>query len=245
MQLMKQLRCAVEAYPALQNNTINTMLKCLQALTWSSTIIEENELANDIKNEFSNVKLRTDCAKALELTRQFSLAANIYLLENEIEECARLFLMAENLSESKKIGHQIKTPMLCIKFANLLESLNEFRLAEETFRRVNDFDSIVKLKLLTLKDTERAFELIRQTKSLVSIDLGIDFCKKRGYLRNALEFSLLKRQPIAAFSLAERGDGALMSFFEQGIHFHGFYSSSDIPTSNVAIIALLEMIIIK
>ena len=156
--------------------------------------------------ESPSVSLRRECAEILETINQPMDAAELYQKAGEFERAASIYVGAKAFHLAKPIMEKVSSPKLHLQYARAKESEGKLAEAAEAYELGRDFDSVVRLRLQHLNDPERAYSLVRTSRSTEAAALAARHCRSRGDVRRAIEFLLLSRDGAEAFTLAREND---------------------------------------
>lgn len=98
---------------------------------------------------------------------------------------------------------KITSPKLHSEYAKAKEDQGNYAEAEKAYLAAKDIDNVIRLNLEHLKNPEKAFELVRQTRTAVGARLAAKFCQSNKDFGSAIEFMLLAKLPEEAFVLAQ------------------------------------------
>uniref|UniRef100_A0A7S3LUV7 WD repeat-containing protein 19 n=1 Tax=Palpitomonas bilix TaxID=652834 RepID=A0A7S3LUV7_9EUKA len=166
-------------------------------------------------NESGNINLYRDCAAILEGMKQWSDAAALYERCKAYDKAVSLYLQTKNYNAAEALIEHITSPKLLSQFARAREAQKQYKEAEKAYERAKDMDSVVRLNLEKLSRPEKAFPIVRQTRSLEGAKLVAAFCKERGDFRGAVEFLLIAKDSSGAFECAQSHD--LMDVYAEGV----------------------------
>ncbi|RLN32585.1 hypothetical protein BBJ28_00018526 [Nothophytophthora sp. Chile5] len=145
-----------------------------------------------------------ECAVILEGMKQTAEAAALYEQGGQVEKAAQLFVQMNNLARAAPLMARVKTTKVHAQFARAKEAAGEFAAAAEAYERAGEMDSVVRLQLEHLDGAERAFEIVRQTKSSEGALAAARYCAEARRFTNAIEFLLLANKEDEAFALAQQ-----------------------------------------
>ncbi|KAG7395718.1 WD repeat-containing protein 19 [Phytophthora boehmeriae] len=157
-----------------------------------------------LATELGDPSVFRECAAILESMKQTAEAAALYEQGGQIEKAAQLFVQIKNLSRAAPLMARVKTSKVHAQFARAKEATGEFAAAAEAFERAGEMDNVVRLQLEHLDGAERAFEIVRETKSSEGALSAARYCAEAGRIQNAIEFLLLANKEGEAFALAQQ-----------------------------------------
>ena len=109
----------------------------------------------------------------------------------------------KNLAKAAPLMAKVKTPKIHAQFGRAKEAAGEFSAASEAYEAANDMDSVVRIQLEHLTNPEKAFEIVRTTKSSEGALVVAKHCAETGNFRCAIEFLLMANKEEDAFQLAQ------------------------------------------
>ncbi|RLN52430.1 hypothetical protein BBJ29_007206 [Phytophthora kernoviae] len=157
-----------------------------------------------LATELGDPSVFRECAAILESMKQTAEAAALYEQGGQIEKAAQLFVQIKNLSRAAPLMARVKTSKVHAQFARAKEAAGEFAAAAEAYERAGEMDNVVRLQLEHLDGAERAFEIVRETKSSEGALSAARYCAEAGRIQNAIEFLLLANKEGEAFALAQQ-----------------------------------------
>jgi WD repeat-containing protein 19 len=134
--------------------------------------------------------------------RQWAEAAVMYERAGALEKAAALYIQTKNWTAAAPLMPKITAPRLHIAYAKSREADGQYKDAVAAFEAAKDWDSVVRLLLQQLNQPDRAFEIVRRTRSPEAAQLAARFCQSTGDAGAAVEFLLLARKSEDAFQLA-------------------------------------------
>lgn len=152
--------------------------------------------------ELGDVVLARECGAILEAMKQPADAAALYERGELYEKAAQLHIQSRNLAKAAPLLAKVKTPKVHAQFARAKEAAGDFAAAADAFAAAGDLDNVVRLQLEKLHDPERAFAIVRETKSSEGALAAARHCTDAGDFRGAIEFLLLANKEEDAFALA-------------------------------------------
>ncbi|ETM43841.1 hypothetical protein L914_10843 [Phytophthora nicotianae] len=154
--------------------------------------------------EIGDAAVFKECAAILESMKQIAEAAALYEQGGQIEKAAQLFVHMKNLARAAPLMARVKASKVHAQFARAKEAAGEFASAAEAYERAGEMDNVVRLQLEHLDGAERAFEIVRETKSSEGALSAARYCAEAGRYPNAIEFLLLANKEDEAFALAQQ-----------------------------------------
>lgn len=127
-----------------------------------------------------------ECAAILESMKQTAEAAALYEQGGQVEKAAQLFVQMKNLARAAPLMARVKASKVHAQFARAKEAAGEFAAAAEAYERAGEMDNVVRLQLEHLDGAERAFEIVRETKSSEGALSAARYCSKLVVIRTPL-----------------------------------------------------------
>jgi WD repeat-containing protein 19 len=152
--------------------------------------------------ESGDKRLMRDCAAILEQSRHLLDAAQLYVRAEAYEKAASLFIQLKDFSHAGPLMARITAPKLHAAYAKAKEAEGSYAQAADSYEVARDFDSVVRLCLQHLQQPQRAFDLVRASRSPEGARLVAQYCQARGDIACAIEFLLLAGAADDAFLLA-------------------------------------------
>lgn len=143
-----------------------------------------------------------DCASILESLKQYTEAAQLFERGDQPEKAVQLYIQMKNLIKAAPLMEKVQTPKLHGQYGRAKEAAGDFQAASEAYEAANDMDNVVRIQLEHLSNIEKAFEIVRATKSSEGALSAAKYCTKSGYFPIAIEFLLLANKEEDAFQLA-------------------------------------------
>jgi WD repeat-containing protein 19 len=111
---------------------------------------------------------------------------------------------AKNYNQASQLIDKITSPKLFKAYGQAMEEQKKYVEAEKAYSAAKDVDGVIRMNLNFLQNPEKAFELVRQTRSQEGARLVAKFCQtKIGDIRAAIEFLLMAKLPEEAFAEAQ------------------------------------------
>jgi WD repeat-containing protein 19 len=151
-------------------------------------------------------QLCRECAQILESINQPSDAAQLYEKGGQFEKAASIYISTKNFNLAKPIMDKVSTPKLHLQYARAKEAEGKLQEAADAYEMARDFDSVVRLQLEHLGNPQKAFALVRMSRSAEGALMVAQFCKRNGDHGGAIEFLLLARRSDEAFALAQENE---------------------------------------
>jgi len=156
--------------------------------------------------EESGGQVCLDCGTILESVKQYSDAALMYEKAGSWEKAAGLYIKLKEFRAAAPLMAKISTPKLHVKYAEAKEKQKQYREAAESYEKGRDLDSVVRLCLEHLQTPQRAFQIVRETRSAKGAELVVAYATQQGDTRSAVEFLLVAKEKEKAMELAQAHD---------------------------------------
>lgn len=148
-----------------------------------------------------------ECADILDtVLKQPQDAARLYEEGDAPEKAVKIYIRTKNWVAAKPLMGRISAPKLLIEYAKAKEIDKAYEEAAAAYEKANDVDSVVRLLLSHLGKAQRAFAVVRESKSSQGALLVARHCVSAGDSRNAIEFFLLAKRAEDAFEAASTND---------------------------------------
>jgi WD repeat-containing protein 19 len=147
--------------------------------------------------------LMKDCAAILEQMKQYPDAADMYVVAEQYERAASIYNQTMQFAKSAPLMDKITTPKIHLQYAKAKEVAKEYAVAAVAYEKARDLDSVIRLNLQYLDNPDKAFQIVRQTKSAEGAALVADYCRQHNNFQAAIEFLLLAKRGEEALSMAK------------------------------------------
>lgn len=148
--------------------------------------------------------LMKDCGSILEHMKQYPDAADMYVQAEQYEKAASIYNMTMNFAKSGPLMDKITTPKIHLQYAKAKESQKDYGAAAIAYEKAKDMDSVIRLNLAYLDNAEKAFQIVRLTKSAEGAALVAQYCQQHNNFQAAIEFLLLAKRSEEAFKMAQQ-----------------------------------------
>jgi WD repeat-containing protein 19 len=162
-------------------------------------------------SDLGDTNVCKECAVILEGLKQFQDAAALYERGEQFEKAAQIYIQMKNLSKAAPLMKQVKTPKIHAQFGRAKEAAGEYSAASDAYEAANDMDNVVRIQIEHLHHPEKAFTIVRETKSSEAALAVAKYCTESGNFSCAIEFLLLANKEEEAFQLAQ-SHGEMDSF---------------------------------
>jgi WD repeat-containing protein 19 len=120
-----------------------------------------------------------DCGAILEGMKQFQEAAMLYEKGQQYDKAAGIYLQSKNYSLAAQLMDKITSPKLFKMYGQAMEDQKKYVEAEKAYNAAKDVDSVIRINLDYLQNIEKAFELVRQTRSQEGARLAAKFSQTK------------------------------------------------------------------
>jgi WD repeat-containing protein 19 len=153
-----------------------------------------------------NSALIKECAFILDSMKQYGEAAELFVAAQLFERAAAIYIATKNFKAAAPLMKRITAPKLHSQFAKAKETEGAFVEAADSYEAAKDMDSVVRLLLGPLQNPQKAFAIVRRTRSAEGAALVASFCAHIGDVPAGIEFLLLAKRNEDAFKLAQAHD---------------------------------------
>ena len=147
-------------------------------------------------------KLMLECASILESMNNDLDAAVLYVKAEAFEKAAAIYIRLKDFHSVSPIMRHITTPKLHYAFAQAKEHEGSYIEAVEAYEKARDMDSVIRICLKHINQPQRAFDIVRKTRSAEGARLIVEYCQSIGDFQAAIEFLLMAQRSDDAFALA-------------------------------------------
>mmetsp|Transcript_13440 Transcript_13440/g.31546 ORF Transcript_13440/g.31546 Transcript_13440/m.31546 type:complete len:1359 (-) Transcript_13440:179-4255(-) len=147
-----------------------------------------------------------DCGQILESIKQYTDAALMYEKGGAFDKAAGLYIKLKDFKAAKPLMDKVATPKLHVRYAQAKEKSGQFKEAADAYEKGKDMDSVVRLCLEQLQSPQRAFSIVRETRSYTGASEIVKYCTRNGEIRSAIEFMIIAKDNQEARQLAESHD---------------------------------------
>eukprot|EP01083_Nonionella_stella_P087344 242955_1 len=176
---------------------------CRAGITRMTIRLGDIQKGREMAIESGETELIKECAVILESMKQFSDAADLYVKANQFEKAAAIYIHAKQFRSAAPLMKHISTPKLHSLYAKAKEAEGSYSEAAEAYTTAKDLDSVVRLNLFHLDNPQKAFSLVRETRSADGAALVAQYCQKHRNYKVAIEFLLFAKNMSAAFEMAQ------------------------------------------
>lgn len=129
-----------------------------------------------------------DCAVILESMKQFSDAADLYVQAQLFEKAAAIYISSRNFKSAAPLMKKISAPKLHAQYAKAKEAEGSFAEAVEAYEMAKDYDSVIRLNLNQLKNPQKAFAMVRKSRTAEGAIMVSQFCQVFCFLGKVIIF---------------------------------------------------------
>lgn len=112
-----------------------------------------------------SAQLCRECAAILEAGSLFLPAAELYQRAGMLEKAAALYINNKAFTLAAPLMDKVATPKLHVLYARAKEAEGQFKEACASYEAAKDFDNVARLCLDQLGDPQRAFAVVRRSRS--------------------------------------------------------------------------------
>ena len=106
-------------------------------------------------------------------------AARLYEAGEQMDKAVAIYIRTKNWSAASPLMGRITSPKLHAEYAKAKEAEGNYEEAETAYERAQDMDSVVRLLLNHLGKPQRAYTIVRETKSSQGAMLVAKHCQAR------------------------------------------------------------------
>mmetsp|Transcript_44380 Transcript_44380/g.108454 ORF Transcript_44380/g.108454 Transcript_44380/m.108454 type:complete len:1358 (+) Transcript_44380:80-4153(+) len=148
-----------------------------------------------------------ECATIMEGMKQYQDAALLYEKGKNFEKAANLYITKlKDFKAATPLLAKVSTPKLHIKFAEAKLKQGQYREAADSFERGKDLDSVVKICLENLQAPQRAYGIVRKSRSTDGAAMIAKYCQGQSDFRTAIEFLIIAKDNAKAAEVARDHD---------------------------------------
>ena len=165
---------------------------------------EGSAMASDESAYKRKMDMFQDFAIILEEAGHLIEAAEMHHVCGNVEQAATLFVRSKQFDRAKPLMTQVMAPSLHQIFAKAMEMRGDYQVALGSYQRANDSQSLVRLYLSSnkIRNPHKAFAIVRQTRSLESAKLALQYCLDKGDHEGQIEMLVILGRITEAMELA-------------------------------------------
>ncbi|GAX77949.1 hypothetical protein CEUSTIGMA_g5391.t1 [Chlamydomonas eustigma] len=152
--------------------------------------------------QINSQQLYKECAQILETMQQLTESAEMYERAGQYERAASIYIQTKNFTAAAPLMAKVSSSKLQLQFAKAKEAEGRYGEAASAYEAAGDMDSVVRLSLEKLNAPQRAYAIVRKTKSVEAAALLARYCLGAQDFSGAVEFLLLAGQMDQAFDIA-------------------------------------------
>ena len=178
--------------------------QCKEGISRVSLMMGDVRRGRRMSVELNSKSGFRDSAVILENMNQLSEAAEMYIRAEMFEKAAELYIASKNFTAAAPIlaRKELASSKLHGHLARAHEAEGRFKEAAAAYRSAGDVDNEVRLCLHQLDAPEKAFAIVRDSRSVDAADVVANYCKASGDMRGAVEFLLIAKKNDEAFEIA-------------------------------------------
>ncbi|KAL3692410.1 hypothetical protein R1sor_006061 [Riccia sorocarpa] len=192
----------------LKTSTLDTEQRAVAKAGIARTSVRLGDIwkGKHLVTECSDSLLYRECAKMLEGLNLHEDAAELYVLDGQVEKAIGIYLDMKNFPKTHSLLEKTESPKCYAKYARALEAERKLPEAAAAYVKAEDFENAVRLYLGPLRNPTEAFSIIRKARSMEGAKLASRYCKNKGDYENAIEFLVLQKRTEEARELAQQQD---------------------------------------
>lgn len=148
-------------------------------------------------------QLFKEAAQILEGLQQLTEAAEMYERAGQYERAASIYIQTKNFTAAAPLMAKVSSSKLQLQFAKAKEAEGRYSEAAAAYEAAGDMDAVVRLCLERLNASNRAYTIVRKTKSVEAAGQLARYCLTAQDFQGAVEFLLLANQMDQAFDIAQ------------------------------------------
>lgn len=153
-------------------------------------------------NQLNSIPLYKEAAQILEGLQQLTEAAEMYDKAGQSERAASIYIQAKNFNAAAPLMAKVSSSKLQMQFAKAKEAEGRYGEACTAYEAAGDMDSVVRLSIERLNQPQKAYAIVRKTKSIEAASMLSRHCLQAKDFKGAVEFLLLAGQMDQAFDIA-------------------------------------------
>lgn len=114
-----------------------------------------------------------------------------------------MYIQIKDIAKAANLIKHVTAPKIHGQFARSREAVGEYKAAVTSYEIAQDLDSVVRIYLDQLNDPEKAFSIVRSSKSAEGALAVAKHCTGSANYRGAIEFLLMANKSDQAFELAQ------------------------------------------
>jgi WD repeat-containing protein 19 len=119
------------------------------------------------------------------------------------EKAVAIYIQTKTFDNAEPLLSTITTPKLHMQYAKAMEASGKFDKALSAYEFAKDFDSVIRICLEHLNIPQKAFTLVRESKSSEGARLAAKYCQEHGDIKGAIEFLFMSNCSDEAFELSK------------------------------------------
>lgn len=136
--------------------------------------------------------------------KQYLEAAQLYERAEVFEKAVSLYLSQKNFKQAAPLMKKVKTPTILIKYGKAKESEGAYKEAEEAYTDAESWEDVVRINLNNFDNLEKPKDILRNKCSTSTVaQMVANYCEKRGFWKEAVEFSIMANRKEEAFIMAQ------------------------------------------
>ncbi|KAF0696799.1 Aste57867_12461 [Aphanomyces stellatus] len=153
--------------------------------------------------ELNDISLCKECGLILETMKQLADAALLYEKGEQYDKAASIYIQMKQLNKAAPLMAKVLMPKVHMQYARAKEAAGEFAAASDAYEAAMDLDNVVRIQLEHLQNPEKAFAIVKATKSSEGASAVAKYCIESGNYAAAIDFLLLANREDDAFQLAQ------------------------------------------
>lgn len=115
-----------------------------------------------IAQNINDKNIVIEIASVLEQMKQWTEAAKIYQKGGLVEKAASIYIQIKMFSAAEPLLDQITSPAILVMVAKAKEAEKNYKDAEKSFERANDWENVIRINLEHINNPEKAKHIFRE-----------------------------------------------------------------------------------
>lgn len=114
-----------------------------------------------IASNINDKNIVIEIAGVCEQMKQWTEAAKLYQKGGLVEKAASIYIQMKMFSAAAPLMDQITSPSILIMIAKAKESEKNYKEAEQSFEKANDWENVIRMNLSNLNNPDKAKHIFR------------------------------------------------------------------------------------
>ncbi|PFH32333.1 hypothetical protein BESB_016510 [Besnoitia besnoiti] len=179
---------------------------CLAGMARCAIRIGEIQRGMQMAVDLGDPRVLEEGAALLEKLKQLPEAARLHEKAGNIQKAATMYIETHEFDKAAQLMKHLDSPRLQLLWAQAKEAQGFFAEAVAAYAKAKNNQAVVRIMLYHLHQEQEAFNWVRQTRSSSAAETAAEFCRKRGLVREAVEFLVAAGRVDEALELAKERD---------------------------------------